>query len=390
MRRRPWLIALALLIILVVAYRVQSARKGGSPEGAEGARANAVPVELATVTMGSLDEIARLTGNIEPIQFVQVIAKVSGRVARINKQIGDPVKAGETLLEIDPVDYALDVKRLEGVLAQANANFEQAERDAARSQRLFEDRVISTQALQAALSNQDISAGRVKETEAALDMARQRLADTRVTSPIDGIVSLRSADVGTTVQTQIMGSRQAVAVYEVQNLGTVKLTVGISEKDLPRAQVGQRARIVLRALPGQTFEGTLTHLSPSLQEGTRRATAEIQIENPEGVLKPGMFATAALVLNRHEDVVLIPKQAVVERDGKEVVFLAENDTAKMTPVILGGSDDVSTIVSSGVKPGDRLVVRGQTIVQDGTPIRTEEGAAPVAPAGRSAARDEER
>ncbi|MFQ5458444.1 MAG: efflux RND transporter periplasmic adaptor subunit [Myxococcota bacterium] len=375
MRKRPWLIGTLLLVLLVVTYRVQSARQAANGGGAD-ARADAVPVEIADVKVGDLDEVARLTGNIEPIQSVQVIAKVGGRVARIHKHIGDPVQAGETLLVIDPVNYALDVKRLEGVLAQARANFGQAERDAGRSQRLFKDRVISTQALQAALSNQDISAGRVKEAEAALDLARQRLADTNVTSPIDGIVSRRSADVGTMVQTQIMGSREAVAVYEVKNLATVKLAVGISEKDLPRAEVGQTARISLRALPGEVFDGTLTHLSPSLARGTRRAEAEIQIANPEYRLKPGMFATAELILKRHTGVTLIPKHAVVERDGREVVFLVKEDRARMTPVELGGADDLSAIVASGVKPGDRLIVRGQTIVQDATPIRAE----PASPA----------
>ena len=372
MRRRPWLTGLILLAMLVVAYRVQSARQGKGPGEGDGPRADAVPVEIATVSKGALDEVARLTGNIEPIQSVQVIAKVGGRVTSINKEIGDSVKAGEVLLTIDSISYALDVKRLEGVLAQAKANFSQAERDARRSQHLFEDRVISTQALQAALSGQDISAGRVKEAEAALELARQRLSDTEVTSPIDGIVSRRSADVGTMVQTQIMGSRQAVAVYEVKNLGRVKLKVGISESDLPKARAGQHARISLRALPGRTFNGVLKHFSPSLAEGTRRAEGEIEIENLEHVLKPGMFATAELVLKHHSDVPLIPKHAVVDRRGKEVVFLVEDETARMTPVVLGGSDDTSVIVARGVKAGDRIIVRGQTIVQDGTPIRTSE------------------
>lgn len=372
MRRRPWLTGIILLVILVVAYRVQSARQGKGPGEGDGPRADAVPVEIVTVSRGALDEVARLTGNIEPIQSVQVIAKVGGRVTRINKEIGDPVKAGETLLVIDAVSYALQVKRLEGVLAQAKANFSQTARDARRSQHLFEDRVISTQALQAALSGHDISAGRVKEAEAALDLARQQLSDTEVTSPIDGIVSRRSADIGTMVQTQIMGSRRAVAVYEVKNLGTVKLKVGISESDLPNARAGQSARISLRALPGQTFDGTLTHFSPSLAEGTRRAEGEIEIKNPGHLLNPGMFATAELILKHHDDVTLIPKHAVVERKGKEVVFLVVDETARMTPVVLGGSDDTSVIVARGVKAGDRLIIRGQTIVQDGTPIRTGE------------------
>lgn len=373
MKRRSWLILSLLVIALLVAYRVQSLRRGEANSKEDAYHAQAVPVEIAAVEVGNLDEVARLTGNIEPIQSVQVIAKVRGRIAEVRKAIGDPVSAGETLAVIDPVDYRLEVKRLEGVLAQARANFEQAERDAARAQSLFEDNVISTQALQTALSGEKVSAGRVKESEAALEMARQRLADTNVTSPIDGIVSQRYVDVGTMVETQIMGNRQAVAIYEVQNLSRVKLTVGISENDLPRASQGQRARVSLRALPSRTFEGVLTHVSPSLAEGTRRAEAEIEIENPEHVLKPGMFATANLILERHEGVTLVPKAAVVERDGKDVVFLVQDEKAKMTSVELGGADDLHAIVASGVSPGDRLIVRGQTVVEDGTPIRTDAG-----------------
>jgi RND family efflux transporter MFP subunit len=370
MRRRPWIIAGIIFLTLLVAYRIHSLRQGGA-RSKDASLAQAVPVETATVAVGDLEEMALLTGNIQPIQSVQVIAKVRGRIAEVYKAIGDSVGAGEALAQIDPTDYALDVKRLEGIVAQARANFEQAERDAARSQSLFKDNVISTQALQSALSMEKVSAGRVKEGEAALEMARRRLADTSVTSPIDGTVSQRYVDVGTMVETQIMGTRQSVALYEVQNLSKVKLTAGISENDLPRAMIGQRAKIALRALPGRTFEGVLTHFSPSLAEGTRRAEAEIEIENPEQILKPGMFATASLVLERHVGVTLIPKLAVVERDGKKVVFVVKGDKARMTPVSLGGSDDLHAIVSSGLTPGDRLIVRGQTVVEDGTPIRTD-------------------
>ncbi|MDP3938019.1 MAG: efflux RND transporter periplasmic adaptor subunit [Deltaproteobacteria bacterium] len=369
MKRRPWLVTSIVIVALLVAYRVNSMRQG-TTRGAD-AISQAVPVETATVTVGNLDELARLTGNIEPIQSVQVIARVRGRIAEIHKSIGDQVSAGEALALIDPVDYGLDVKRLEGILAQARASFEQSERDAARSQKLFKDNVISTQALQAALSGEKVSAGRVKEAEAALELARRRLADTGVTSPIDGTVSQRYIDVGTMVETQIMGSRQAVAIYEVQNLARVKLTVGITENDLPRVKEGQRAIVSLRALPGRTFEGVLTHFSPSLAEGTRRAEAEIEIENPEHVLKPGMFATANLVLERHEGVTLIPKAAVVDREGKVVVFVVEDAKARMTPVSLGGADDLNAIVASGLEPGARLIVQGQTVVEDGTPVRPE-------------------
>jgi RND family efflux transporter MFP subunit len=371
MRKRLWVIAILLFIALLIAYRVNALREKAAAQRAEVSRTDAVPVRIAPVERGDLEEVARLTGNIEPIQSVEVIAKVRGRVSRVLKHIGDPVRAGETLAVIDPVDYALQVKRLEGVLAQAGANQEQVQRDADRAEQLSRDRVISTQAVQAALSNAKASAGRLKEAEAALALARERLSDTNVTSPIDGIVSERFVDVGTMVDTQMMGNRRAVALYEVKNLETVKLTVGISENDLPRSKVGQGATIKLRAIPSRTFEGKLVHVAPSLQEGTRRAKGEIQIDNPEHLLKPGMFATAELLLERHTQVTLIPKDAVVKRGGRNVVFLAGEDVARMTPVTLEGSDDRFIIVASGVKPGDKLVVKGQTIVEDGSPIRAE-------------------
>jgi RND family efflux transporter MFP subunit len=371
MRKRPWIIAILLFIVFLIAYRVNALREKAAAQRAAVSRTEAVPVGVEPVESGDLDEVARLTGNIEPIQSVQVIAKVRGRVSRVQKHIGDTVKTGETLAVIDPVDHALQVKRLEGVLAQVRANQEQAQRDADRAEHLSRDRVISTQALQAALSNAKASAGRLKEAEAALALARERLSDTNVTSPIDGIVSERFVDVGTMVDTQMMGNRRAVALYEVKNLEKVKLTVGISENDLPRAQVGQEATIALRAIPTRTFKGELVHVAPNLAEGTRRAKAEIQIDNPEHLLKPGMFATAELLLERHSGVTLIPKDAVVDRGGRRVVFLAEDDIARMAPVTLEGSDDRFVIVASGVKPGDQLIVKGQTIVEDGSPIRAQ-------------------
>jgi membrane fusion protein (multidrug efflux system) len=376
MRKRTWIIAVGLLAALIVAYRVKSRREEAAANRAKASRVEAIPVTTQTIALGTLDAVAHLTGNIEPIQSVQVISKVRGRVATVAKDIGDSVKAGETLAVIEPVDYALDVKRLEGLLLQAKAEDAQATRDAARAERLFKDRIISTQALQAARARAEAGRGRVKEAEAALDLARERLADTRVTSPIDGRVTARMVDVGTMVDNQMMGNRQAVATFEVKNLSRVKIKVGISEKDLPRARVGQKARVSVDALPGHTFEGILSRVSPSLVEGTRRAEAEIEIDNPDQALKPGMFATADLVIEHREGVVLVPKASVLDRGGRQVVFLAVDGKARMVAVTLDGSDDRSYVVTAGVSPGDRLVVKGQTILEDGSPILVENAAPP--------------
>jgi RND family efflux transporter MFP subunit len=190
------------------------------------------------------------------------------------------------------------------------------------------------------------------------------------------------------VDNQMMGNRAAVAVYDVQNLRRVKLSVGISEKDLPRARVGQSARVRVDALPGKIFEGILTRVSPSLSEGTRRAAAEIEMDNPESLLKAGMFATADLVLERREDVITVPKDAVVDRGGRLVVFLAKGESAKMVPVTLGPADDRSYVVNAGLAAGDRLILKGQTILEDGSAIFVEgkEGAAGAPSASASAAR----
>jgi RND family efflux transporter MFP subunit len=389
MRQRSWIVAVVLLAALFIAYRVKSQREEAAANRAKASRIEAVPVSSQTISLGALDAVARLTGSIEPIQAVQVISKVRGRLASVAKNIGDTVKAGDTLAVIDPVDYALDVKRLEGLLLQARAESEQAERDATRAESLFKERIISMQALQAARARAQAGTGRVKEAQAGQDLARERLADTRITSPIDGTVTARFVDVGTMVDNQMMGNRQAVATFEVKNLSRVKIKVGLSEKDLPRARVGQEARVTVDALAGHTFKGVLSRLSPSLAEGTRRAEAEIEIDNPEQVLKPGMFATVNLVIEHREGVVLIPKQALLDRGGRQVVFLAAGAKARMVAVTLDGSDDRSYVVATGVSPGDRLIVKGQTILEDGSPILMEdtgpEADAPRAPADSSSA-----
>jgi membrane fusion protein (multidrug efflux system) len=386
MKRRNWVVALALFLVLLIAYRVRSHREAAERNRAAASRHDAIPVSIQPVRSGLFEVTAHLTGNVEPIQSVQVISKIRGRVARVVKEIGDPVKVGDTLVVIDPIDYGLEAKRLEGVLEQARADHQQADRDLVRAQELAKVHVISTQALQAAESRSRVAGGREKEAEAALDLARQRLSDTNITSPIDGVVTGRFVDVGTMVDNQMMGDRAAVAVYDVKNLRRVKLSVGISEKDLPRSQVGQRARVRVGALPDRTFEGTLMRISPSLSQGTRRAQAEIEIDNPESLLKPGMFATADLVLDRQEGVIAVPKDAVLDRGGRPVVFVARGDRAKMIPVTLGSADDQSAVVISGLSPGDRLILKGQTILEDGSAIFVEaESAAPSSPSASASA-----
>ena len=189
-----------------------------------------------------------------------------------------------------------------------------------------------------------------------------------VTSPIAGKVAYRYVDRGAYVT-------QQVPLVRVINDASVKVTLGVLEKDYPLVRIGMPARIEFDALPGKTWRGKLTNLRPVVDVMTGTARAEIRMDNSKGLLKSGMFARVQLVVETHEEAVLMPRSATLTElfsdRGSEVetsVFVAESGKARRRTVRLGLSNKDYFEVLNGLSPGEEVIVAGQKIVRDGSDI----------------------
>lgn len=189
-----------------------------------------------------------------------------------------------------------------------------------------------------------------------------------VTSPIAGKVAFKYVDRGAYVT-------QQVPLVKVINDASVKVTIGVLEKDYPFVELGMPARIVFDALPGKTWNAKVTNLRPVVDTMTGTARAEMRMDNGKGQLKSGMFARVQLVVETHENAVLMPRNATLRElfsdRGAEIetsVFVAEGSVARKRDVRLGLSDRDHFEVLEGLEPGENVIVAGQNIVRDGTEL----------------------
>lgn len=342
MFRRKWVIALLILIVVVGGLGTYFARRGD-----EGAL-----VTAETVQKRDLEALVSASGKIEPQKTVNISAQTMGRVTRLAVREGDRVKAGQFLLQIDPVAAESAVRRDEAAVAGARTGLEQsrvslqssraslelARQTLKRQQDLWEGGLTTRESLDRAEAEVDVRESdlRAREQEirtreellrqqqAGLTSSQHSLAQARFSSPFDGIVTRRNVEEG-----------ENVVVGTMNNAGTVLLTVGdmsvieaeveVDETDIPLVSLGQSAKVTIDAIPNRTFTGTVSEIGNSpIQQAAQAATQQRTATNfkvvvtlagdiPEEV-RPGFTCTAEITTATKSQAVSVPIQAVAVRE----------------------------------------------------------------------------
>ncbi len=197
-----------------------------------------------------------------------------------------------------------------------------------------------------------------------------KLAET--TSPVEGIVGKVYLDKGAQVSEPSGGSGGS-PLAQILNLDSVKIVIQVTEEDLPKIKLNQKAKIKVDAYPDKEFSGVVTLISPTLNSLTRTASVEITIPNRNHLLKPGMFVEVRLVIGKTENLVLIPKHTILIEAGKKKVFVLKGSKAEERWVDAGFSDKDLTYIKSGLSPEDSLVTLGQNQLQPGDKVKIVKG-----------------
>jgi len=381
-----------ILLILVlgacggfVAWR--AATFDAAAAGAESAREGRalVAVEVAPVESGSIREIRVLSGTLEASTSFDVAPKVAGLIEQLHVDLGDPVERDQVVATLDDAEFVQAVAQAKAELAvreaerlQAQAELERVERDYARLEHLRERGVASDFELdevtalrasrQAAVQ---LSDARVLQAEAMLEVASIQLNYTSVRAswhggPDHGIVGMRYEDAGDTVQ---MGA----PILAVVSLDPLLAVVSVTERDYRLLTVGQSATLTTEAVADRTFDAQVARIAPVFREASRQARVEFRVDNPDHILRPGMFLRLRVVLREAQADAIIPAAAVVQRAGRSVVFSVNEDGATVSqhPVELGIAQDDRLQVLSPPLSG-RVVVLGQHLLEDGAAVRVVE------------------
>jgi membrane fusion protein (multidrug efflux system) len=288
------------------------------------------------------------TATLEAEADAEVIAKVGGEVRRIFVEEGDHVHAGQVLAQLDDRQLRLQA-------AQARAARAKAERDFNRQVELHEKGLVSAGAFEGLKYDLD-------NQVASDDMAQLNLSYSEIRAPFAGIVSMRHVKLG---QEIAIGT----SVFRVTDPTPLKGNVFVPERELARLKPGQPASISVDALAGRNFPAIVKLVSPVVDAATATFKVTLEVNDPKGDLKPGMFARVGIVFERRPDALTIPRIALLDTDGASNVFVVNAGKAEQRAIRTGLSNAGRIEVIEGLKGEEQVVVVGQNGLKDGNPVR---------------------
>jgi membrane fusion protein (multidrug efflux system) len=289
-----------------------------------------------------------LSGKLEPWVELDVSAELGGTVQEIGFEKGQLVQKGQVLARVGTDLLAVSFDEAEASLEEAEANY-------IRTKELFDRQAVTRQELVTYTS-------RYKAAQARMEMAKLRLERSVIKAPVSGMAISRHVDVGEVIP-------PGAGITTLHQVDKLKAVAGIPEDDISFFRVGGDATVEVDAYPGRTFEGRIQFLSPAATGKNRSFPSEVALANPGGDLRPGMIARVILEKRHFDDVLVVPRDALLDRDQGSVAFVSDNGKARERPVVLGPGEGDRVVVLEGLAPGESLVVSGHRNLVDGQSLR---------------------
>jgi RND family efflux transporter MFP subunit len=348
---------------------------GPGPGGGRGTGRAPMPVDMAPATRHEVIDYITVVGNLIGQATVDVVPRVGGRIESIPVKLGDRVTKGQMVTKIEDDQIKEQINQRLASLEVNKANVTQRESDAKLAETVFlrmkaqYDRdLLSKQLLEdaeakynTAVSNVGVAKAQLVQTQSAVDELKITLANTTVTSPVDGFVSKRVLDQGA-----FAGAN--TVILSVVDIGVVRMVANLVEKDVKRVQPGVSALVEVDAFPGEQFTGQVSRVAPVFDPATRTAPMEIEVPNPGFRLKPGMYARVKLTVDRRPNALTVPRGAIADIEGKRGVFMLENQVAKFHEVKTGLQDNERVEILEGLTEGQKVVTVGTLALRDGDRI----------------------
>jgi len=311
--------------------------------------------------------------DLRPLEQADVGSKALGYLDAVLVDRGDKVKRGQILALVRPSDLPDQLAAARSGLAQTQSQAALARTNLDRAKSLAPQAVVSQQELQQAEAQVATAEAAQQSAQAQIAAVAVRLGETRIQSPLTGVVTQRRLDPGA-----LVGPPGGGAIVTVARTDILRVFIGVNERELAGLSAGQDAHVEVDALPGRSFAGKVVRLAPTLDPGTRTLDAEVQLPNPDGALRPGMYGRGAIVVNVHRGARVAPVGAVMLVDGKPFVFALESgtDVVHRRAVTTGVDGGNWLELTGGVKDGEELVTAGVEGLADGMRVRPTRGVDP--------------
>ena len=321
-----------------------------------------IPVEVAPVSAETVRESFRSLGTVEADERVTIASEIDGIVVELPFQEGSFVGKGQLLARVNDAELKAEVGRAQALREQARLNFE-------RARSLAEQQITSSQERDNAKAALDVA-------EANLNLARARLAKTRIIAPFTGSVGRRLVSPGAFL-------RAGDVITDLARIDTVKIGFAAPESYLSQLHRGAKVAVSAAAYPGKEFTGSIEVVDPTLDPGTRSARLIARVPNPKGELRPGMSADVRAVLTERPGVT-VPAESVFSEGDQNFVFKVGPDgTVSRVPVTLGIRQEGRVEVTAGLAPGEKVVRAGHQKLFEGAKVSVADAQPPggALPAG---------
>lgn len=328
-------------------YRMHLAASQPAQAGVAPAARPAVPVEVAAVEIMAVSEEVEALGTLAADESVVIAPEIAGRVVSLGFKEGEPVKAGQALVK-------LDTAILDAELKQAQADLGLA-RDTAERLRSLVQRGSGTQV---AL---DEAVAKLASSEARVQLAKAKLAQSTILAPFNGVVGLRSVGVGDYVPV----GKQLITLTSID---PIKIDFRVPEIYLSRLKVGQPVQMRVDAVPDRKFTGQIFAIDPVVDVNGRAIRLRANIPNADLALKPGLFARLAITVDQRQNAVVVPEMAVVPDAVGKMVYVVDNGKARRISVELGKRLPGKVEIVRGLKPDMQIITAGQMRLRDGATI----------------------
>ena len=341
MKRLKIIIVLAVVISVIVGLLLHN--KSIMAAKSKNEQIDAYPVSVAFVQNEKVTNNLELVGTITAYNDVAIVSEAQGRVVKVLAQVGDYKPAGSVLFQLD------DELKLEAYKT-AEVNYLKAKKDYERYDALYKGKsVTDAQYEQVKLACQ--------ASESQYVLAKREYNDTKITSPISGIVTSRIVDVGNYVN-------KASVVANVVDISKLKVKLNVAEKDAFQLRTNDNVNVTTDVYPGVMFNGKISSISSKADEAHTYPVEIILANTKEHPLKSGMFGSVSFTSIHNSELLAMPREALVGSIKDAKVFVVEGGIAKMKNVLIGNAFENWLEIKSGLKPGDKIVVNGQNNLQD--------------------------
>lgn len=362
-------------IILLVLFALLALLAGGCdrPDSSAKEAEVKIPVEVATIQLGQVVKSLSYNGDIKAEYEVKVFSKIPDRIEKFFVDMGDPVAKGQSIARVIATTIEQGVRQTEAGLIAVRAQEANLRLEFERAERLKRENAMSEQQYDAIKTQYEAIKAQVEQAQAAVKTAKSQLADATITAPITGVIGSRYLEAGDM-------ATPGMPLVTVVQMSRVKITFNATEEDLGRLAVGQPAKVVVKSYLDRKFEGKVTKISPVLDPFTRMAEVEVMIDNPERLLKPGMYAQVEVITGVINDVMVVPRNVVIESTTLEkvngvdrvtrnyYVFVVDSNKAFQKKLDVNYANHISLAVNSGIQVGQKIVIAGQNNLRDGVQV----------------------